>query len=384
VVGSRRLRLLLAAPLMLALAAACAPSAGPARGPGPAAPASASGATRSGPATDPPAGAPSAAPIPAADGPLSPAVAIKLAIFGTGSDAPLFVALEKGYFREEGLNVETIASDSAPRIIPFLASGQVDVSGLSQSPAMFNAAGRGVGIKVVANKGRHAPEANHSGIVVRKDLMDEGRVRDYADLRGLRISTPGQGTSLWGQLARALDAGGLTFADVELETLSQPDSIPALGNRALDAALLIEPFLTAAVSRGVAERWKSTLEFAPGAQGGLVAYAPHFVQGQPQAARRFMVAYVKAVRAFLDAFAMGTDKEAIVDILIKHTPVKDRQVYYTMMPSSFEPNGRVNVDYLRAEQALYAREGLLTDPVDVDTLVDHQYVEYAVARLGER
>jgi hypothetical protein len=55
-----------------------------------------------------------------------------------------------------------------------------------------------------------------------------------------------------------------------------------------------------------------------------------------------------------------------------------------MMPSSFEPNGRVNVDYLRAEQALYAREGLLTDPVDVDTLVDHQYVEYAVARLGER
>jgi NitT/TauT family transport system substrate-binding protein len=96
------------------------------------------------------------------------------------------------------------------------------------------------------------------------------------------------------------------------------------------------------------------------------------------------VAYVKAVRAFLDAFAMGTDKEAIIDILIKHTPVKDRQVYYTMMPSSFEPNGRVNVDYLRAEQALYAREGLLTDPVDVDTLVDHQYVEYAVARLGER
>ena len=71
-------------------------------------------------------------------------------------------------------------------------------------------------------------------------------------------------------------------------------------------------------------------------------------------------------------------------VLIKHTAVKDRAVYLTTDPSGFEPNGRVNVEYLRGDQELYAREGLLTDPIDVATLVDLQYADYAVARLGRR
>ena len=108
-----------------------------------------------------------------------------------------------------------------------------------------------------------------------------GRVRDYSDLRGLRLATPGQGTAMWGELARALERGGLGFADVELETLPQPDALQALGNGAIDGALMIEPLVSAAVARGIAVRWKSTEEFAPGSEGGLVAYAPHFVQGQP-------------------------------------------------------------------------------------------------------
>jgi NitT/TauT family transport system substrate-binding protein len=77
-------------------------------------------------------------------------------------------------------------------------------------------------------------------------------------------------------------------------------------------------------------------------------------------------------------------KEAIIDVLIKHSAVKDRAVYQMMVPTGFERNGRVNVEYLRAEQEIYAREGLLTDPVDVAALVDHQYVDYAVARLGRQ
>jgi NitT/TauT family transport system substrate-binding protein len=292
--------------------------------------------------------------------------------------------MDKGYFVEQGLNVEDIPSESAPRIIPFLANGQVDVAGLSSSPALFNAAGRGVAIKLVANKGRHGPGFEYLGFMLRKDLVDSGQVRDYADLRGLRIATPGQGTAMWGELARALDKGGLGFADIEHETLPQPDALQALANRAIDGALLIEPLGSAAVTRGIAVRWKSTEEFASGAEGGLVAYAPHFVQGQPETARRFLVAYLKGVRAYLDAFTSGVDKEAVIDILLKHSTVKDRAVYYTMPPVGFDPNGRINGDYLRAEQELYAREGLLTDPANVDTLVDPQYADYAVARLGAR
>ena len=55
-----------------------------------------------------------------------------------------------------------------------------------------------------------------------------------------------------------------------------------------------------------------------------------------------------------------------------------------MKPAGFEPNCRVNVDYLRAEQELYLREGIMTETVDIPSLVDNQYADYAVERLGRR
>ena len=122
----------------------------------------------------------------------------------------------------------------------------------------------------------------------------------------------------------------------------------------------------------------------PGYQSTVILYSGSFVHTQPEAAKRWMLAYLKGLRDYVDAFSSGARRDEVIDILIKHTPVKDRALYATMLPVGFEPNGRVNVDYLRGEQELYRREGLLTDPIDVATMVDHQYVDYAVSRLGRR
>jgi NitT/TauT family transport system substrate-binding protein len=361
----------------LALGLTCALPAAPASTP-PAAP-----ATRASQAADPPTarasqagGGPSAAP-------LSPPVDVKLAIFGALTDAGVFVAIERGYFRAEGLNIETVSSDSSLQITPFLASGQIDVAGISQSPALFNAAVRGVPYRLVGDKGRITPGHGAAAVVVRPDLVESGRVGDYADLRGLRLNTPGKGTASWGLLQRALDAGGVGADEVELEALLQPDVLPALGNRALDGALLPEPFVSAAVSRAVGVRWRGADEYAIGAQTGMIAYSPQFA-ARREPAQRFMVAYLKGVRDYVDAFSTGPGQDEIVDILIKSTPVKDRAVYATMKPSGFEVNGRINVEYLIAEQELYLREGMMTETVDIPSLVDHQYTDYAVERLGHR
>jgi NitT/TauT family transport system substrate-binding protein len=365
--------------VVLAVAAACAPAPATA----PARPPSAAEAASAPPTAAPVAAAPTNRPR-ADDAPLSPPVDVKLGVFGTLGDAGFYVAEERGYFLQEGLNVEEIPSESAPRIIPFLASGQVDVAGLSQTPGLFNAVGRGIGIKVVADKGRVLPGHAYAALVLRKDLVENGAVRGYGDLRGLRLATPGRGTAMWTELWRALDAGGLSFADVQEETLSQPDMMQALANGALDGAMLLEPFLTAAANNGTGVAWRSIDEFAPNAMNGLVAYAPSFIQNQPEAAKRFMVAYLRGLRDYIDAFDHGIGKDEMVDLLIKHTPVKNRALYATMQPVGFDPNGLINVDYLRVEQDIYAREGLLTDPADVSALVDLQYVEYATARLGRR
>jgi NitT/TauT family transport system substrate-binding protein len=384
--GSRRAPLLMTVSLVLAIVAACAPAPAttPAKSSEPPPAAMTAARAAAPPTSAPAAAAPTSTAAPAAVAPLSPPVDLKLAIFGSLSDSGFYIAKEKGYFEAEGLNVETIPSGPAPQTLPLLSSGQIDVAGTSQSPALFNAVARGVPVTIVADKGRSSPGHAFGALMIRKDLIDSGRVRDYPDLRGLRIATPARGTSFWGVLARALEKGGLTFTDIEAEELTQPDSLPALANGAVDGAMLLEPFLAAATARGIAIPWKTVPEFAPNEQDGLVAYSPQFIERQPEAARHFAVAYLRGVRDYIEAFDNGRGKEEVTEILIKSTPIKDRALYDTMGSVGFEPNGRVNIDYLRSEGDLYVREGLLTYPVDAATFVDHQYVDYAVGRLGRR
>ena len=57
--------------------------------------------------------------------PLNPRVALKLGAIGAVSDAGIFIAQEKGYFNDEGLDVELVSFRAAPQILPAIATGEV-------------------------------------------------------------------------------------------------------------------------------------------------------------------------------------------------------------------------------------------------------------------
>ena len=78
--------------------------------------------------------------------PLAPRVPLKVGAIGAVSDAGIFVAQEKGYFRDEGLDVELVSFKAAPQILPAIATNEVLVSGSAVSPALFNAFARGIGM----------------------------------------------------------------------------------------------------------------------------------------------------------------------------------------------------------------------------------------------
>jgi NitT/TauT family transport system substrate-binding protein len=61
--------------------------------------------------------------------PLNPRVALKVGAIGAGSDAGIFIAQEKGFFHDEGLDVEIVSFRAAPQILPAVATGDVQVSG---------------------------------------------------------------------------------------------------------------------------------------------------------------------------------------------------------------------------------------------------------------
>ena len=307
--------------------------------------------------------------------PLNPRVALKVGAIGAVSDAGIFIAQEKGYFRDEGLDVEIVGFKAAPQILPAIATGEVQASGSAVTPALFNAFARGITMKLVADKGQVAQGFGFAAIVIRSDLADT--VRDFKDLKGRKFAVMGKGVSSTTQLGKALERGGIEPNEVELIELGLPEMVAALGNKAIDGATLLEPFITFATARNVGFRWKGMEDFLPfTGQNGVIIYSQQFTQEQPEAAKRWMAAYLKGTRAYLDA--------GINAILAKHTAVKDLALLAKIAPTGFDPNGRMEIKSLEADQDWFLKLGLQQSRADLGKVIDYQYVDYAVARLGKR
>ncbi|HLH25740.1 MAG TPA: ABC transporter substrate-binding protein [Chloroflexota bacterium] len=327
------------------------------------------------------AAATSAAPRGAA---LPQAAHVRLGVVGIVAGAGYYLAIEKGYFAEQGLDVEAIpfattADETAP-----LAAGQLDVGAGATSAGLFNAIARGVDIKLVADEGHTEAGRPGSALVVRRAAADAGQLRDVADLRGRRIAIAstsiGVVTDLRGYLAR----GGLTLDDVTLEQMAFPDMAPALGNGSVDAAIAVEPFLTVLQQTGLATRWLWDYEVNPDHQVAAILYGPGFVREQPEAARRWMTAYLRGVRYFNDAFVRGdaAAREETVQVLMKWTPIHDPALYDQMSVIGLDPDGELRVPSLAADQELFLALGQQDRPVDFTTAVDLQYVRAARQVLG--
>jgi NitT/TauT family transport system substrate-binding protein len=351
------------------LIVACAPSAAP---PTPAAPDAPGGST-----------APVSAAAPAsAPAPLDPPATVRMGVLGITAEAGAYVAADRGYFAEEGIVPEFVAFDVGARAIPALATSQVDASGGSFSPSFINAVQRGVNIKMVAGLSTNLPERAAGGLLVRTALVDGGTVREWADLRGLRFAIPARGTVGDYAAARALALGGLTLADVDLVELPFPDMMPALANANIDVAHSAEPLTTLAVERGVAVKWRHSGEYLPHSSSALLTYGPRLLEEQPEVGQRWLVAMLRGARDYLAAFEHGDRRAEVVDILVRHTSVKDASLHERMTPGYLVPDGAINLADLAGQVAVWSEEGLLQTSVDVAAMEDRRFREAAVARLG--
>jgi NitT/TauT family transport system substrate-binding protein len=66
-----------------------------------------------------------------------------------------------------------------------------------------------------------------------------------------------------------------------------------------------------------------------------------------------------------------------------HTTIKDPAVFERIGPAGINPNGHVEVASIAYDQDWFVRRGVISQPQDLANVIDHQYVEYALQRLGE-
>jgi NitT/TauT family transport system substrate-binding protein len=319
---------------------------------------------------------------------LAPAQApmvVNVGAASTTSDAPIYIADKKGYFREEGFAAKVTNFRSAADMVAPLGIGQLDAGAGSASAGLYNAMLQGINIRIVADKASSAPGYGATKILVRKDHVDSGRYKSPIDFKGMKFAMNAPGVSNTATLNALLRSVGLRYSDVDTVNLQFPDHVAALANKAVDASASVEPGPTIAIRNGFAVLVKADDEIIPNHQIAVLLYSEKFLK-QTDAARRFMRAYIRAVRfyngALKDGRMAGPNADEVIAILAEATPIKDPAIYRAITPTGMNPDGKVNLASLADDLAFYRSQGLITGDIRAEQVVDQSFVEAALKELG--
>lgn len=309
-------------------------------------------------------------------------VPVAVGVIGQLSDAGIYIAYEKGYFREQGLDIQLQTFNNPTEMLPALATDRLQVTRSAQTAGFFNSLANNVDLRIVGDGASMNKGWGYLSIVVRKDLVDSGTIRTVADLKGRIIAVNTKGSTSDLVLDRLLNRAGLKLADVQVVVVPFAEQLAALTNKAIDAAVMIEPTTTAALEKQLVVKMWNGDDVYPGMQAGILIYSPAFARNR-EAAKRFAVAYVKALRDYNDAFGpakKGFDE--VAGILAKHTNVKDKTLYAKIVPVGLHPDGAVNVAALEQDQQWYVQQGFVKKPVDIKKMVDPTFMAEAAKALG--
>ena len=301
----------------------------------------------------------------------------------SASDAGWLIAKDKGYFAEQGIQLTVQRFSNGSQMVPSLGTNQIDVGGGAVGAGLFNAAARGVPLVIAADKGSTPPGHGFQGFVVRKDLVDSGKFKGPADLKGMKVAITGKAQAPEVSLADLLQQGGLTLEDINLTIVPFTDMLTSFINKNLDAAEPIEPFLTTELQKGAAVLYKRSDVYAPNQQIAVIIFSPKFAANR-ELATRWMVAYLKGVRLYDSAFVKNdaAARTEVVDILAMETNLKDKAQYAKVVSPGVDGNGKVNVEDLKKQQMFYVANGEQQRPVNLDTMVDPSFAAAAVKQLG--
>lgn len=196
---------------------------------------------------------------------------------------PLYIARDKGYFAEEGVEVELVVVDDVKSRFAALAAGELDglATTLDTMPLYYN------------------PENQFSSVVLLDDsqggdgVVANADVTSIAELAGKKVAFLEGSTSHF-YITYLLQEAGLSLDDIEAVSMSPGDAGAAFVSQNVEAAVTWEPWLTNGKKADHGQVLVDTSE-TPGLIVDVLLFSDGVIDGQAEAVQGVVNAYYKAV-----------------------------------------------------------------------------------------
>lgn len=291
---------------------------------------------------------------------------IRIGYWPVAAGLPFFAAIEKGYFKEAGLDVEPLKFAGAQQVMEAMLAGRSD--GSSNGTGSANLA-----IGEIAQPGLFkifcTNPSNATHVLEEFIVAKDSPIKTMADLKGKRVASgPGiQNVTLAKTMLERSGAGSMSVTELPIG-----QHVAAIAAGQVDAVYTLEP-------TGTVGRLNGTTRVL---EAGVVA---HYVLGDPQApwhggsaslTSEFLKKHPELAKKYIAAYARGID-------LVRKNPAEARQFLkgYTaiegpltgevplasyMLYSEFKPS---DVAYFQKFYDLFTEKGIFQKKVAVDGLL---------------
>ena len=242
---------------------------------------------------------------------------IRIGYCPLNADLPFFVALDKGYFRELGLDIEPIKCGDSSEALNALLANKVDLIAPISFSAFFSIEAEAPGqIKIFLPGGE--TEGNIvSYLLIRKDST----ISSIEELRGKKIGTYTGVTQLLYLKLFLKKVGIDPEKDVQIIQVGPNLQAQALDAEQFDALFTVEPYATIAITKGIAkplvENPRSRYIVDPFISGAA-GVSSKFLEKHPEEVKKIYKSMAKAVD-----FIRSNESEA-KNLLPKYTPLEQQ------------------------------------------------------------
>lgn len=161
--------------------------------------------------------------------------------------APLYLGIEQGFFKEEGLDLDVQLAQGGAAIVPAVMSGQYQF-GFSNATSLLLGSSKGLDLKVVSAGNATTGEdgKDFGGVIVKGDST----IKSAADLAGKKVAVNTLNNINTTTINEAVRKAGGDPSEITYVELPFPDIVSAVERGDVDAGQVVEPFLTQAAGAG--------------------------------------------------------------------------------------------------------------------------------------
>lgn len=293
-------------------------------------------------------------------------VKIRIGFWPVAAGLPFFAAVEKGYFKEAGLDVEPLKFAGAQQVMEAMLAGRSDGSANgtgSANLAIGEIAQPGL-FKIFCTNPSNAKYVLDEFLVAK-----DSPIKTLAELKGKRVASgPGiQNVTLAKVMLERAGAGPMSVTELPIG-----QHVAAIAAGQVDAVYTLEPTgtvgrmngTTRVLEAGVVARYVLGDPMAPW-HGGAASLTTDFIKKNPELTRKYIAAYLRGVelvrtrpdeaRQFMKGYT------AIEGALTNEVPLASYMGYHEFKPS--------DVAYFQKFYDLFTEKGIFDKKVAVDSLL---------------